>query len=110
MSLFSPWEQNGLEGRRKKPAVDEDILAGDVAGMRRAEEGADAAELFRRAEPARGDRGDLAVDDDVDVLTARRGPGAVAGGQPIRVHLARKEVVDRDIAVGNLPRDARQVR
>ena len=49
---FSPWGTES-EGGREEAAVDEDVLAGDVAGMGRAEERADAAELLGGAEAAR---------------------------------------------------------
>src|SRR5262245_23926191 len=99
-----------LERGREEAAVDEDVLAGDVAGMDRAQEGADLAEFRGGAETARRDGGDVMRDHDVDVVAVCARPIPMTGGEPLGVHLAGEDVVDSDVAVGDLTANSREIR
>src|SRR5690606_24518397 len=89
---------------REKAAIKPDTLARDVAGMDRAQEGAGAAELLRRAEAAGGDFGCLLPGAFLDRNPGLFGADTDVVAQPVRLELARQKIVDRDIAGGHLPR------
>src|SRR3954470_18940336 len=79
-----------------KPAVDRDVLAGQVAGMDRAEEGADLAEFLGRAEALGGNLGGEFGLERGLVAALRK-----AAAQPVGVELAGQQIVDRHIVLGH---------
>ena len=97
---------NGCSKRAgEQAAIDQDVLAGDVAGMGRAEEGADLAEFLDGAEAPGGNLGDRAGGKLLDLGAGPFSRPFPAGGQPFGIHAARQDVVDGDVSVGDLAAD-----
>src|SRR5690606_39105970 len=94
----------GSEGARREAAVDPQILAGDVAGMGRAQEGAGVAELLGRAETAGGDARVLALAVFLDADAGLLGAEFRGGANAVGVELAGKQVVDGDVPRGHAAR------
>src|ERR1700733_14660716 len=94
------------ERARKGAAVDENILAGDVAGLRRAEERAGRAELVRLADAPRRDGGDALGERgfgaDALLLRHRRDVSA----QTVGAENSRQDEIDGDIRGGDRAGDA----
>src|SRR5262245_18956114 len=92
-------------GSREYAAIDEEVLPGDVAGLRRAQKGAGGAEFSRRAE-ALGGHGCHALvpcllDRDAPVL----GNPRHVRTQSFGLECAGQEEVDGDVGGGNRARD-----
>src|SRR6266851_10428526 len=88
-------------------AVDQEILAGDVAGLDAAQVGAELAELLGRAEaPGRDLLFPLALDLlRRPALLLRRKLGVA--DQPVGPEASGKQVVDRDVVCDGFAREAR---
>src|SRR5438093_12656003 len=93
-----------LKGTRVGAAVEDEVLAGDVAGLGAADERTHLAELRRGAEASRGILGLALPGDLLDRLAASLRLGRDVGTQPIRVEGARQDIVDRDVVRDRLAR------
>src|SRR5690606_18799384 len=93
-------ERAGVEA-----AVDQEVLAGDVARLGAADEGAQLAKLLGRAEPpGRNLRERFGLDlRDRTARSLRR--ERHAGAQPIGVEASGQDVVDRDVVLDRLAGD-----
>src|SRR5580765_1344409 len=87
-------------------AVDQQILPGNVAGMRGAQERAGRAKLVRIAE-ALGRNGRDAIGGNLgDALALLLGGFTQNTAQPVGIESARQYIVDGDILVRDRARDA----
>src|SRR5262249_18304388 len=86
-----------LERPRVRAAVEHEVLPGDVAGLGAANEGADLAELLRRAEASGRVLGPALAGDLLERLAARLGLRLDIGAEPIGVERAGEDVVDRHV-------------
>src|SRR4051812_38638766 len=78
-------------------AIDQDVLAGDVAGVRAAKEGARRTEFLRAAEAQGRDRLAAQVGHFVHRLSAFLRAALQRRAQAVGVECAGQEVVDRDV-------------
>ncbi len=95
-----------LQRPRISPAIDQDVLPDDVAGMLAAQERADRAELLRRAEAAAGLRRLRFRERRVERHAARACIGLGQLDQAVGLVRAGQQVVDRDVVFRDLARQA----
>src|SRR6185312_2462131 len=88
-------------------AVDEPVLARNVARVRAAQESARLAELFGLPEPLRGNAGGTLAPRLVDADPFRLSLRAQRGSNAIGIEQARQQVVDRHVVLRHLARNAR---
>src|SRR5947207_13308275 len=88
--------QQRLVRPRILPAVHQQVLAGDVARMRAAQEGAGGAELLRRAEAAGRVHLGAGLELLFVALAALGGARLVGAAQAVGVERARQQAVDGD--------------
>src|SRR5207248_320703 len=87
-------------------AVDQEVLAGDVARLHAADEGTQLPEVGRVAETAGRVGGGALGPDLVDRPARAAGVGLDARPDAVGVERAGQDVVDRDAPAYRLPRDA----
>src|SRR5262249_44919502 len=90
-------DKRGSERPREGAAVDQQVLAGDVAGLCRAQERAGGAELVGRAEAFRRNRGGARRDGLVDQHALLLGIRLDVGAQPVGVEGAGQQKIDGDV-------------
>src|SRR5579863_1537089 len=92
-----------LKRPRKRAAVDQDVLAGDVARLSAGEEGAEFAELFRSPEALGRDRRLALAPRRRFGNSARLGLLLKAAPQAVGVEGAGLDRIDGHIVLGDLP-------
>jgi shikimate dehydrogenase len=92
---------------RIRPAVDQEILPGEIARLRAAQERARGAELVRHAEPQRGYAFAAHVEQFFDRLALRLRLPDRGAAQPVGIECAGQQVVDRHVVRDRLARKAR---
>src|SRR5690606_20446878 len=85
------------------PAVDLEVLAGDVVGPRRAKEGAGVSDFFRPAEATRWDGARQFSSGGALVDASETGQGPCHPLKAIRVDLLGEKTVHCDAVGGDLP-------
>src|SRR5262245_1446262 len=101
LCVGTPRRASRSERAWKRTPIHQQVLPGDEAGLRRAQEGAGCAELVRLAEPAGRDDGNAFVLGLLDADAALLRRGREVGFQAVGLELPRQQEVDGDVRSGN---------